>query len=118
MSASSNSIHPRFPLTSVVMLRESRTGAAVLAQLRNISLSGCYLETPRQVPPNGRVQVVLQTCDHRAHIWGVVRRRDATGIGIQFTHGATVEDWKRLHSLIQDLQSTNSGANSQPTLVP
>ena len=99
------------------MLRESRTGAAVLAQLRNISLSGCYLETPRAVPANGRVQVMLQTSHHRAHIWGVVRRRDASGIGIQFTHGATVEDWKRLQSLIQDLE-TSAPAADAATWVP
>lgn len=112
MSVAENPVHPRFPFAATVMVRESRSGAAILAQLRNISLSGCYLETPRQMPPNGRVQVVLQTHDVRAHLWGVVRRCDKNGVGVQFTHGATVEDWKRLQSLIEELQSSLPAAGA------
>jgi len=99
-------VHPRFPLVTTVMVREASTDAAVLAQLKNISLSGCYLETPRQIPEGTRVRVVLQTDGIRADVWGVVRRRDAAGVGLQFTNGATVEDWKRLESLIKQLQAT------------
>jgi hypothetical protein len=99
-------VHPRFALTTTVMVREAANGAAVLAQLKNISLSGCYLETPRQIPEGARVRVVLQTTDIRADLWGAVRRRDASGVGIQFTNGATVEDWKRLESLIKKLQDS------------
>ena len=104
MSIEPTTVHPRFPLTTTVMVREAATGAAVLAQLKNISLSGCYLETPRQIPEGARVRVVLQTSDIRADLSGTVRRRDAKGIGIQFINGATVEDWKRLESLIIELQ--------------
>jgi len=100
------SVHPRFPLATTVMVREAATDAAVLAQLKNISLSGCYLETPRQIPEGARVRVVLQTAGIRADVWGVVRRRDANGVGLQFTNGASVEDWKRLESLIKQLQAT------------
>jgi PilZ domain len=99
-------VHPRFVLTTTVMLREAATGSAILAKLRNISLSGCYLETPRQISQGERVRVVLQTTDLRAELWGIVRRRDAVGVGIQFTNGSTVEDWKRLESLIQELKDS------------
>lgn len=104
MSLEPTTVHPRFPLTTTVMVRETHSGAAVLAQLKNISLSGCYLVTPRQIPEGARVRVILQTSDVRADLWGTVRRRDATGLGIQFVNGATVEDWKRLESLITKLQ--------------
>jgi hypothetical protein len=100
-------VHPRFPLTTTVMVRETHSGAAVLAQLKNISLSGCYLVTPRQIPEGTRVRVVLQTTDIRADLSGTVRRRDLTGVGIQFTNGATVEDWKRLEALITKLQDSS-----------
>jgi len=40
-----------------------------------------------------------------ADVWGIVKRRDAQGLGIRFTNGATVEDWKRLEALIEDLQA-------------
>jgi hypothetical protein len=89
------------------MVREAGTGAAVLAQLGNISLSGCYLETPCQIPESTRVRVVLRTSDIHADLWGVVQRSDATGLGIRFTNGTAVEDWKRLESLIKELQDAD-----------
>src|SRR5271170_4837287 len=104
MSTTPIPAHPRFPLATTVVVREVATGAAVLAQGKSISLSGCYLETPRSIPENARVRVVLQTADVRADVWGIVRRRDATGLGIQFTNGSTVEDWKRLESFIKELE--------------
>lgn len=116
MNLEPTTVHPRFRLTTTVMVREA-SGAAVLAQLKNISLSGCYLETPRQIAEGARVRVILQTSEVRADLWGTVRRRDATGLGIQFVNGATVEDWKRLESLITKLQdctpATNALSNAQ-----
>jgi hypothetical protein len=76
-----------------------------LARLKDISLSGCYVETPQQIPENGRVRVVLQAGKVHADVWGIVRRRDDNGVGIQFTNGATVDDWKRLEAFILQLGS-------------
>jgi hypothetical protein len=106
MSTEPIAVHPRFTLAATVMMREAATHAAVLVQLRNISLSGCYLETPRQIAPGGRVRIILQLAEIRADVWGVVSRRDDKGLGIQFTNGATVEDWKRLQSFITELQAS------------
>lgn|SRR5579872_6881024 len=105
MSTEPTPIHPRFPLGTTVVVREGN-GAAVLAQVRNISLSGCYLETPRQVAEGGRVRVELRTADIHADVFGIVTRRDAGGLGIRFTHGANMEDWKRLESFIKKLQES------------
>jgi len=98
-------VYPRFSLATTVVVREPKTGTAVLAKLANISLSGCYLESPCQVPIRARVQVAIQTSQIHAALWGVVQRRDANGLGIRFTNGATVEDWKRLERLIEELQT-------------
>ena len=105
MSTQPSPVHPRFAVAITVMLREG-SGEAILAQLKNISLSGCYLETPREIKADTRVRVVLQAGNLQAEVWGVVRRRDGAGIGIRFTNGATVEDWKRLEALIDDLQAS------------
>jgi len=104
MSNQPNVVYPRFALTTTVVVRETANGAAVLAKLKNISLSGCYLETPREIPEKARVRVVLQTADMRADLWGIVQRRDQTGLGIRFTNGSTVEDWKALELLIAELE--------------
>ena len=98
------------------MLRET-TGAAILAQLKNISLSGCYLETPREIKEDSRVRVVLQTGNIHADVWGVVRRRDGAGVGIRFTNGATVEDWKRLEALIEELQASVPARAAAPQIA-
>jgi len=105
MSANQEAAHPRFPLADTVIVRETAHGPAVLVQLRNISLSGCYLETPRPFAEGSRIRIILQTFQIRADLWGVVRRRDAAGIGVQFTNGTTVEDWKRLESFIKHLHA-------------
>jgi hypothetical protein len=105
MSTPPKAVHPRFAVAITVMVRDS-SGAAVLAQLKNISLSGCYVETPRELKEDARVRVALQTATLQADVWGVVRRRDGAGVGIRFTNGATVEDWKRLEALIDDLQAS------------
>ena len=104
MSTPPNTIHPRFAVAITVMVRDG-SGAAVLAQLKNISLSGCYLETPREFKEDSRVRVILQTANLQAEVWGVVKRRDGAGVGIRFTNGATVEDWKRLEAMIDDLRA-------------
>jgi hypothetical protein len=105
MSDQPSAVHPRFAVAITVMVREA-TGDATLAEVKNISLSGCYLETPREIKEDARVRVVLQAGDLHADVWGVVKRRDSAGMGIRFTNGATVEDWKRLESLIEDLQES------------
>ncbi len=116
MDTASTQVQPRFSLATTVVVREAG-GAAVLAQVRNISLSGCYLETPRQVAEGERVRVDLRTADIHADVFGIVQRRDATGIGIRFTHGATVEDWKRLEGFIAKLRESevlkNAAAGSK-----
>lgn len=101
MNTSQGTVYPRFPLAATVIVRETAHGPAVLVQLRNISLSGCYLETPRPIKEGARIRIVLQASNIRADVWGVVRRRDATGLGVQFSNGTTVEDWKRLESFVK-----------------
>jgi hypothetical protein len=103
MSAADSPVQPRFPLDATVIVRETAHGPAVLVGLRNISLTGCYLETPRPIAEGARIRIVLQSGKIHADVWGVVRRRDQAGLGVQFTNGATVEDWKRLESFIKEL---------------
>jgi PilZ domain-containing protein len=104
MSSQPSTVHPRFAIAITVMIREA-SGVATLAKLKNISLSGCYLETPHEIKEDTRVRVGLQTANMNADVWGVVKRRDGAGLGIRFTNGASVEDWKRLEALIEDLHA-------------
>jgi hypothetical protein len=97
--------HARYLLAGTVEIRELSLDGPVLGQLRNISLSGCYVTTQRQIAEHTRVRIVLHTGALKADLWGVIRRQDPNGLGIQFTNGASVEDWKSLQSIIFHLQS-------------
>ncbi len=100
----STSPHPRYPLATTVEIRAATLGGTVLAELGNISLSGCYVNTPQNLAEHTRVRIVLHTGSLKAELWGVVRRQGQNGLGIQFTNGTTVEDWKSLESIIHQLQ--------------
>ena len=107
-----NRPHARYPLATTVEIRDSGLGGTVLAQLDNISLSGCYVNTPQTLAEHTRVRIVLHTGLLKAELWGVVRRQDQNGLGIQFTNGTTVEDWKSLEAIIHQLQTTKRQATS------
>jgi hypothetical protein len=62
--------------------------------LDNISLGGCYVHTPQKLAEHSRVRIVLHSNSLKAELWGVIPRQDWNGLGIQFTNGTTVEDWK------------------------
>lgn len=106
--------HPRYPAAAKVEISTGGPEAAMAAVLHNISLSGCYVMTAQTVAENTRVRVILHSERMKAELWGVVRRHDPTGLGIQFTHGATVEDWKALQTIIGEL-AAESGRRAQAT---
>ena len=104
--------HARYTLATMVEIRAASLRGAVLAQLENISLSGCYVHTPQALAEHTRVRVILQAGSHKADLWGVIRRQDQKGFGIQFTNGTTVEDWKSLESIIEQLQTKKQAASA------
>ncbi|HZQ24411.1 MAG TPA: PilZ domain-containing protein [Terriglobales bacterium] len=101
-------------LSTTVVVREAGTGAAILVRLKNISLSGCYLETPRQIRVGTRIRVILQTSGIHADLWAIVQRCGDAGVGVRFTNGATVEDWKCLEYLIRELRDNALAKNAAP----
>src|SRR5579864_9771188 len=103
--SAANRPHTRYALAATVEIRASVLKGTVLAQLGNVSLSGCYVNTPQNLPEHTRVRVVLHTGSLKAELWGVIRRQDQNGLGIQFTNGTTVEDWKSLEAIIEQLQT-------------
>jgi hypothetical protein len=104
--------HTRYALATTVEIRSSSLRGVVLAQLGNISLSGCYVHTPQNLAEHTRVRLILQTGSLKADLWGVIRRQDQNGLGIQFTNGTTVEDWKSLESIVEQLQTPKQQATS------
>lgn len=84
--------HTRYNLTTTVEIRAASLRGTVLARLDNIRLSGCDVHTLKSLAKHTRVRVILETGSRKADLWGVIRRQDQNGLGIQFTNGTTVED--------------------------
>ena len=104
--------HTRYTLATTVELRTASLRGTVLAQLDNISLSGCYVHTPQSLAEHTRVRVIVQAGSRKADLWGVIRRQDQNGLGIQFTNGTTVEDWKSLEDIIEQLQTKKQATSA------
>ena len=104
--------HTRYSLAATVEIRGASLAGTVLAQLGNISLSGCYLYTPQTLAEHTRVRILVHTGQLKADLWGVVRRRDQDGLGVQFTNGSTVEDWKTLEAIIEQLEGLRTKTQS------
>ena len=104
--------HTRYTLATTVEIRSASLRGTVLAQLGNISLSGCYVHTPQALAEHTRVRVILHNGPRKADLWGVIRRQDQNGLGIQFTNGTTVEDWKALEDIIEQLQTKKQATSA------
>lgn len=104
--------HTRYNLATMVEIRAASLRGTVLAQLGNISLSGCYVHTPQALAEHTRVRVILHNGARKADLWGVIRRQDQNGLGIQFTNGTTVEDWKSLEAIIEQLQGKKQATST------
>jgi PilZ domain-containing protein len=104
--------HTRYNMAATVELRSANLRGVVLAQLGNVSLSGCYVHTPQSLAEHTRVRVILQAGSRKADLWGVIRRQDQNGLGIQFTNGTTVEDWKALETIIEQLQTKKQATSA------
>ena len=104
--------HTRYNLATMVEIRATSLRGTVLAQLDNISLSGCYVHTPQSLAEHTRVRVIVQAGSRKADLWGVIRRQDQNGLGIQFTNGTTVEDWKSLEDIIEQLQTKKQATSA------
>ena len=107
VSTSYQLVHPRYPLSAEVEVYDARCKTVGQARFRNVSLSGCFIETDFSLPKNTRIRLLMRMPQLRADVWGVVKRCDpGVGIGVQFTNGNTVEDWKHLEKLIAKLEAS------------
>ncbi|HEV2117206.1 MAG TPA: PilZ domain-containing protein [Terriglobales bacterium] len=104
--------HTRYSLATTVEIRASGLPGTVLAQLSNISLSGCYVSTPQKLAEHTRVRIVLHSGSLKAELWGIIQRQDRDGLGIRFSNGTTVEDWKALESIIEHLQTKKQATSA------
>jgi hypothetical protein len=76
------------------------SGTLVRADVRDISVGGCFVAMPTLPPDKGRLKIIIWVNDTKLAIQGVVAsRRPGFGISIKFTE-MTDEVRQQLESLI------------------
>jgi hypothetical protein len=84
--------------------------------LSDISLSGCYAETPTPLPPNTSVYIRLRIFGMKVHALGVVRTSHAgVGMGISFAE-LSDEDQRWLHCILKAMAA--KAENGRPAVAP
>jgi hypothetical protein len=95
-----NRAHRRLGIKAAVSLTVAG-GRPLHGWIKNISISGLHVRTDESLPLGARCQVTLVVRDgnerRRMVLDGVVKRRDAEGMGVQFAPMA--DDLKRALSL-------------------
>jgi len=77
---------PRFPLVAPVEILEMRTGTHMMAQVSELNLFGCYIDTLNPLPPRTNVQLRITRDGETFTTIGIVAfSTPGMGMGIQFT---------------------------------
>ncbi len=77
------------------------SGSSITAVLSDISLKGCFIETPDIVPEGNEIQVSLETGEGTQSRALVRRAVAAKGMGVEFTF-MTVPNFRRLQVIAKD----------------
>jgi hypothetical protein len=92
--------HRRVPCKLGAELYMQGSGTLVRADVRDISVGGCFVAMPTLPPDKGRLKIIIWVNDTKLAIQGVVAsRRPGFGISIKFTE-MTDEVRQQLESLI------------------
>ena len=100
MTVSRRRKHPRYLCSGGVELRRQEGGPPIWANLSDVSLTGCYVESTSTLPDGTMVAFHLRTHDLDVKGRGVVKAsHHAVGMGVAFLHLGK-DDQKNLEFLI------------------
>jgi len=100
MTVSRRRKHPRYPCSGGVELRRQEGGQPIWANLSDLSLTGCYVESTSTLPDGTMVTFHLRSHDQDVKGRAVVKAsHHAVGMGVAFLHLGK-DDQKNLEFLI------------------
>ena len=77
--------HPRIKCRVTIEMETEPGGPPMFANVTDVSLGGCFVETSTIVAPGTRIKLVFSMDDATLSAEGVVARLDAgTGVAVQF----------------------------------
>ncbi|HTS37737.1 MAG TPA: diguanylate cyclase [Candidatus Solibacter sp.] len=106
-------LHPRLKCRVAIELQTDQGNAPVFANLTDISIGGCYVETSTIVSPGNKLRLVFSMDDAGLSAEGVVARLDpGCGIAVQFRE-VNREGRERMFKIIEFVQKTTTFYNNR-----
>jgi diguanylate cyclase (GGDEF)-like protein/putative nucleotidyltransferase with HDIG domain len=105
--------HPRLKCRVTIELHTESTGVPLFANLTDISLGGCFIETSTIVSPGSRIKLGFSMDDASLSAEGVVMRLDpGSGLAVQFPE-LNRDGRDRMFKIIEFVQKTTSFYNKR-----
>jgi diguanylate cyclase (GGDEF)-like protein/putative nucleotidyltransferase with HDIG domain len=106
-------LHPRLKCRVTIELQTESGGAPVFANLTDISMGGCYLETSAILAPGSKIRLGFSMEDGTLTHEGVVLRLDpGSGVAVQFRE-VNREGRERMFKILEVVQKTNAYYNNR-----
>lgn len=105
--------HPRLKCRVTIELQTEASGVPLFANLTDISLGGCFIETSTIVPPGSKIKLGFSMDDPGLSTEGIVMRLDpGSGVAVQFPE-LNREGRDRMFRIIEFVQKTTSFYNKR-----
>ena len=98
--------HARLKCRVTIEVHPDRASGPLFANLTDISLGGCYVETSNIVPPGTELKLTFSVDDGQLHAPGTVARIDpGIGLAVQFKE-LNREDKDKMHRILEFVQNS------------
>ncbi|HKH98760.1 MAG TPA: diguanylate cyclase [Candidatus Sulfotelmatobacter sp.] len=105
--------HPRFNCRVTIELQAEAGGPPVFANLTDVSMGGCYVETSTILSPGSHIKLGFSMDDGTLTHEGIVARLDpGSGVAVQFRE-VNREGRERMLKILEHVQKTNAYYNSR-----
>ena len=106
-------LHPRMKCRVTIELQTETSGAPIFANLTDISMGGCYIETSAIVSPGTKINLGFSMDSGALSAEGVVARLDpGSGVAVQFRE-VNREGRDRMLRILEFVQKTNAFYNNR-----
>jgi diguanylate cyclase (GGDEF)-like protein/putative nucleotidyltransferase with HDIG domain len=99
-------LHARLKCRVTIEVHPDAAGGPLFANLTDISLGGCYIETSNIVSPGTELKLIFSVDDGQLHAAGTVARIDpGMGLAVQFKE-LNREDKDKMHRILEFVQNS------------
>jgi len=99
-------LHARLKCRVTIEVHPDTANGPLFANLTDISLGGCYVETSAIVPPGTELKLIFSVDDGQLHAAGTVARIDpGSGLAVQFKE-LNREDKDKMHRVLEFVQNS------------